>query len=85
MRIVMAGDSIALLDTLHALQVTDTSLSIVGQVHNEGELFRVARTERPEVIVVDSELRLRFTTDWAAYLSEISGGARVIVVYAPHG
>ena len=29
--------------------------------------------------------RLRFTTDWAAYLSEISGGARVIVVYAPHG
>ena len=83
MRIVIAGNSNALVNALHALHVTDTDLSIVGQAHSEGELFQVARAQRPELIVLDWTFRPRFTEEWAAYLSDISGGARVVAVYAP--
>lgn len=83
MRILMAGNSNELLDILQTLCVTDSDMSIVGQALNEGELLMEARAHQPELILLHWTFRSRLTTEWAAYLSAISGGARIIVVYAP--
>ncbi len=83
MRIVTAGDSQALVNAFHALHVVDSTLNVVGEAHSEGELFQVARSQQPEIILLDWAFRPRFTAAWAAYLSEISGGARVVAIYGP--
>ena len=83
MRILMAGKSDALLGTLQALHVADPDVHIVGQALDEGELFAAARAHQPELILLHWTFRPRLTPEWAAYLSAISGGARVVAVYAP--
>ncbi|MFN8471143.1 MAG: hypothetical protein U0822_02890 [Anaerolineae bacterium] len=82
MHILMAGDLPSLEQTLEALRATHPDLIVVGHAFTEGELFRTARIEQPEVILLDWSFRPRLTQEWAAYLSHLSGGARIIAVYA---
>ena len=83
MRILVAGNSNQLMDTLESLRATDPEACIVGQALNEGELLLEARSLQPELILLPWSFRSRLTSEWAAYLSAISGGARIMAVYTP--
>ncbi|MFN8485781.1 MAG: hypothetical protein U0768_22300 [Anaerolineae bacterium] len=82
MRILLAGDLLSLEQALEALRETHPDLSVVSHSWSEGELFRAARVEQPDLIVLDWSFRPRLTQEWAAYLSHIAGGARILAVYS---
>ncbi len=80
MRTVIAASRERVDALLRFLQARQEDMVLVGQAASDGELFRLIRSEQPEVIVIDRRFRTRITSDWLAYLHRLSGGASIITV-----